>query len=168
MEFKLRRWVESDAEAFAKYANNQTRADNMMDSFPYPYTEEHAKNFITSCTNDDESRKICRAIEVNKEAVGSIGIFLKDDVYRRSASIAYWLGEPFWGKGIISNAITKMSDYAFQNYDIVRISAEPFAYNIGSRKALEKAGFILEGIMKNSVYKNGKLYDSCMYAKLKD
>ncbi|AKB32359.1 Ribosomal-protein-L7p-serine acetyltransferase [Methanosarcina siciliae HI350] len=99
--------------------------------------------------------------------MGCIAIFSKNDVYCKSAEIAYWLGEPLWGRGIMSRAIKELCKTAFEQYDTVRIFAEPYAHNIGSRKALEKAGFVLEGTMKKSVYKNGRLFDSCMYALVK-
>lgn len=57
---------------------------------------------------------------------------------------------------------------AFDSLNIIRIYAEPFAYNTGSRKVLEKAGFKLEGVMKNGVFKNGKIHDYCMYAMIKE
>ncbi|UWJ23541.1 GCN5-related N-acetyltransferase [Methanosarcina mazei TMA] len=99
--------------------------------------------------------------------MGSIALFIKNDVYCRSAEIAYWLGEPFWGRGIMSEAIKQLCQTAFEQYDIVRIFAEPYAHNFGSRKALEKAGFVLEGIMKKGIYKNGNYFDYCMYALIK-
>jgi len=85
----------------------------------------------------------------------------------KNAEIAYWLGEPFWDRGIMSEAIKQLCRTAFEQYDISRIFAEPYAQNIGSRKALEKAGFVLEGIMKKGVYKNGSFFDYCMYALVK-
>jgi ribosomal-protein-alanine N-acetyltransferase len=100
--------------------------------------------------------------------VGSIGVFVKDDVYRKSAEIGYWLGEPYWGRGIMTDAIRQMCRMAFERFDIVRIFAEPFAYNAGSMRALEKAGFTLEGVHRMSVFKNGQFYDSCTYALLLD
>ncbi len=100
--------------------------------------------------------------------MGSIGVFCGRDVYRRSAEIGYWLAEPFWGQGIMSEAIRRISEEAFRRFDIVRLYAEPFAVNVGSRRALEKAGFELEGILRNSVCKNGRILDSCVYARLKE
>lgn len=167
MNFTLRKWQMSDAESVEKYANNPKIAANLRNVFPYPYKIDDAKEYIKSCIDADKQKQLCRAIEVNGEAVGSVGIFLKDDVYCKTAEIGYWLGEPFWGNGIMSKAISALCVEAFERYDIIRIYAEPFAYNAGSRRALEKAGFTLEGVMKNSVYKNGTVYDSCMYALLK-
>lgn len=167
MEFSLRPFTLLDAESILRYANNKKIADNLRNGFPYPYTREDTLNFLHACLDRDESKSFVRAIEIAGEAVGSIGIFCGDDVYAKSAEVGYWLGEPFWGKGIVSRAIARMCGEAFARYDIIRIYAEPYAYNTGSRRALEKAGFALEGIKKNSVYKNGIIHDSCMYALLK-
>ncbi len=166
MDFKLRPWRIEDAESLASYANNSKIAENLRDVFPYPYTLSDAKGYIEFCLGLKE--QLCFAVEVGGEAAGSIGVFIKDDVYRKSAELGYWLGEQYWGRGIMSKAVLQICELAFSNYDIVRIFAEPFARNIGSRRVLEKAGFELEGILRKSVCKNGIIEDSCMYAKLKD
>lgn len=166
MDFILRKWLESDAHAVYKYANNKKIADNLRDGFPYPYKLSDAVSFTKSMAGNDDKSQCCRAIVINNEAIGSIGLFIKDDVYRKSAEIGYWLAEPFWNQGIVSSAVKQLCKYGFDNYDIIRIYAEPFAHNIGSCKVLEKAGFTLEGILKKSVCKNNDIFDSCMYAIL--
>jgi [ribosomal protein S5]-alanine N-acetyltransferase len=165
MNFTMRKWKESDAEYFFKYSNNTKILENMRASFPR--TLEDCTAIIKTFSCHDETQQYCRAIVVNEEAVGSIALFLKKDLNCKSAEIAYWLGEPFWGKGIMSKAIEQLCQTAFEQYDLVRIFAEPYAHNIGSRKALEKSGFILEGIMKKSNFKNGRFFDSCIYALVK-
>lgn len=164
MDFILRKWKETDAESVAKIANNKKIAANLRNAFPYPYTLEDAKAYIEICLNTDESKNLFYAIEIDGKAVGSIGVFVKDDVYCKSAEIGYWLGEDYWGKGIMSEAIRRTCQDAFKIFDIVRIFADPYAYNMGSRGALEKAGFKLEGVLEKSVYKNGTYFDSCVYA----
>ena len=99
---------------------------------------------------------------------GSIGLFLGSDVYRRSAELGYWLGEPFWGRGIMTAAVETMCREGFAAWDIVRIHAEAFARNAASRRVLEKAGFALEGTLRRSVYKNGEMLDSCIYALVRE
>ncbi len=167
MEFTLRKWAGEDAPALVKYASNKQIADNLRDGFPYPYTINDAWAFLQAMMSADEAKSFCRAIDVDGEAVGSVGIFFKDNVYRKSAEIGYWLGEPFWGKGIATAAIRLMCSEAFKQSDIVRIFAEPYAYNAASRRALTKAGFELEGVLRQSVYKNGVIFDSCIYALLR-
>ena len=90
------------------------------------------------------------------------------DVYRRGGELGYWLAEPFWGKGIMARAVREMCREAFAALDIVRIYAEPYAYNTGSRRVLEKCGFTLEGTLRQSVCKNGRMLDSCIYALLRE
>ena len=167
MQFVLREWRESDAASVARYANNQKIAANLRNVFPYPYTLSDAQAYISACLQSDPGNQCYRAIDVEGEAAGSIGVFMKDDIYCKSAEIGYWLGEPFWGKGIMTAAINQLCELCFTRWDIVRIFAEPFAYNTGSRRALEKAGFELEGLLQKSVYKFGQIHDSCIYARLR-
>lgn len=167
MEFTLRKWRHEDAGDAARFANNEKIARNLRDGFPHPYTEADAEKYIRSCIAN-ESLNLCYAIDVDGTAVGSVGVYACDDVYRKSMELGYWLGEEYWGKGIMSEAARRICAEAFAKYDIVRIYAEPYAYNQGSRKVLEKSGFTLEGIMRQGVFKNGKIFDYCMYALLRD
>lgn len=166
-EFELKKWDKIYIDDIAYFANNKKIADNLRNAFPYPYKFEDAKNYALSCINNGETEQICRAIVIDNRAVGSVGIFKKDDVYCKSAEIGYWLAEEYWGRGIMTLAVTQLCDMAFEKFDIVRIFAEPFAHNLGSIKVLQKSGFVLEGTLKNSVFKNGNLFDSCIYALLK-
>ena len=168
MDFILRKWQYNDANSIAKYANNLKIASKLRNAFPYPYTLENAKEYVHSCADNDEKTQMCRAIVVNGEVVGSIGVFLGRDIYCKTMELGYWLAEPFWGKGIMTKAVKQICNEAFDKFDIVRIYAEPFANNAGSRKVLENAGFTLEGIMRKGVYKMGETLDYCMYSKIKE
>lgn len=164
MTMELRLWRPEDADSIARYAANPKIAANLRDVFPHPYAHKDAVDYIESCLRADPTQKLTRAITVDGEAVGSIGAFLGSDVYRKSAEIGYWLAEPFWGQGIMTRAVTRICREAFGTFDIVRLYAEPFARNTGSRRVLEKTGFRLEGILRQSVYKQGEILDSCVYA----
>ncbi|HOA81317.1 MAG TPA: GNAT family protein [Defluviitaleaceae bacterium] len=166
--FTLRKWKAEDTKSLSEYANNKKIADKLRNVFPHPYTLKDAEEYINACILADESKEYCRGIDIEGKAVGSIGIFLRDDVYCKSGELGYWLAEPFWGKGIMTEAIKQICEIVFEKYDIVRIFAEPYANNMESRRVLEKAGFQLEGILRKSVYKNGQLMDSCMYSLIKD
>lgn len=168
MEFTLRKFTLNDIDSIAKHANNQKIAKFLRDSFPYPYTRKDAEFFIKNVINTSEDKQCIRTIDINGEAVGSIGIFIQNDVYCKSGELGYWLSENYWKNGIISNAINQICNYCFNNYDIVRIYAEPYANNEGSKRVLEKNGFQLEGIMKKGVYKNNEFYDYCIYALIKE
>jgi [ribosomal protein S5]-alanine N-acetyltransferase len=162
MIFILRDWNEKDLDSLVKYGNNFNVAKNMSDLFPHPYTEEAGKAFI-SMANSQEPRHI-RAIEIEGEAAGGIGLHQQQDIYKHNAELGYWLAEPYWGKGIITDAIRQMVKYGFENFDIERIFARPFHTNTGSQKALEKAGFKLEARLSKTIFKNGEYLDELIYS----
>lgn len=164
-DFIIRNWKGGDAERLALIANNKKIFDNLRDAFPHPYLIEDAKEYISFAQKDDNLSTLF-AIEIDGKLMGSIGAFLKDDVYRKNAEIGYYLDEECWGKGIMTKAIIAFTKYLFDSFDINRVFAEPFSRNIGSRRALEKAGFRLEAILKSNVIKNGVIEDSCIYSVL--
>src|SRR5687768_6551990 len=138
MEFKLRPFNVSDLACLVKHANNPKIAANLTNRFPHPYTEAFGKQFIEMATSKTPNHIM--AIDINGEASGAIGIHPGEDVYVKNAEMGYWLAEPFWGQGIITEAVKQMIDYGFKNFDITRIYARPYGPNIGSQKVLEKAG----------------------------
>ena len=168
MNFVLRKWKISDAADVARFADNEKIAANLRNVFPCPYSLEDARQYVEGCAADTEERQICRAIEIDGQAAGSVGVFCGTDVYERSAELGYWLAEEYWKKGIMTEAVRQICEEAFEKFEICRIYAEPFAYNIGSRRVLEKAGFTLEGIMRRGVYKREQYFDYCMYALLRE
>lgn len=157
MEVSLRPWRDSDLESLVKYGNNPKIANNLSDGFPHPYTEEVAREFLKVFA--EKKSHLILAIDVNGEAVGSIGIHLRKDIYRKNAEIGYWLGEPFWGKGILSKVVPQMVEKGFEKFDIVRLYAPIFARNKASQRVLEKCGFKVEARLYGTVFKNGKFED---------
>lgn len=166
--FILRPWRQADIEAVAEAADNPNIAANLRNIFPSPYTLADAEWFVEDCIAQGEARQLMRAIAVNGRAAGSISVSRKDDVYEKSAELGYWLAEDYWGRGIMTEAVRQICREAFDRFDILRVFAEPFAENVGSRRVLEKAGFTCEGIMRNGVYKNGRAQSYCMYALLRE
>ena len=167
-DFTLRPWREGDENSIARYADNPNIAANLRDVFPWPYRRQDAASFVAACIRSEGKGQLCRAIDVDGAAVGSIGLTRGTDVYRRSGELGYWLAEPLWGRGIMTAAVTAMCREGFEAWDIVRIHAQPFARNLASRRVLEKAGFTLEGTLRQSVYKNGEMLDACIYALLRE
>ena len=108
------------------------------------------------------------AIEVGGEYAGGIGLTLESDVFYRSAEIGYWLGEPFWGGGIATAAVRTFTKFAFDNFDLLRIFANVFAWNPASGHVLEKAGYLREGVMRQCVCKQGEVTDAFLYAITRD
>lgn len=162
MEFKLRPWNISDLDSLVKYANNWNVAKNLTDKFPFPYSEKSGRAFIEFATKDDPIHIF--AIDINGQAVGGIGIHPQDDIHRKNAELGYWLAEPFWGKGVISNAVKQSVDFAFDTFQIDRVFARPFGTNLASQKVLEKNGFVLEGRFEKVLFKNNEYLDELIYA----
>lgn len=161
---KLKNWSLEHIDEMVKNANNRNVSKNLRNIFPYPYTSLDAKNFIQFCQKYDKSKCLNLAITEDEKAIGGIGITIGNDIYSKSAEIGYWLGEEFWGKGIMTKAIKDMIDIAYSRYGINRIYAVVFLHNVASCRVLEKCGFIFEGTQKKSIYKDGYLYDSQIYA----
>ncbi|MCO4293013.1 GNAT family N-acetyltransferase [Solitalea sp. MAHUQ-68] len=171
MQIKLKRsvlrpWQKDDAKSLAENANSKAVWDNVRDYFPHPYTLKDAEEWIAKNEGVDPPTNM--AIVVDGYAVGGIGIFLKEDTSRINAEIGYWLGESFWNRNIMSEAVDAFVDYAFDNFNIIRIYAEVFERNQASMKVLEKAGFIHEAILRFSVIKNHEIMDSYVYSILKN
>jgi ribosomal-protein-alanine N-acetyltransferase len=164
--FKLRGWKPDDAESLQKHADNTKISDFLLDRFPSPYTMEAAAGWIAMMIN--QYPVINFAIDVEGEAVGVIGIELREDVYRKSALLGYWISETLWGKGIMPQAIKLITAYAFESLDIVRIQAGVLSNNPKSMRVMEKAGFVKEGVLKNSIIKKGVILDEHIYAFVKN
>ncbi len=159
----IRPWRLEDAESLTKHANNRKVWLGLRDVFPHPYTIQDARKFLERAISEQPTAVFC--VSVDTRAVGGIGIRLGNDVHRCTAELGYWLGEEFWGRGIMSEAVGIFKDFCFTNFPVRRIYAEPFANNPASARVLEKAGFVFEGCLKNNVIKDGKLLDSLLYAK---
>lgn len=154
-----------DASALAKHANNRRVWLGLRDLFPHPYTIEHANEFLQLVTTKEPPTEFC--MDIDGAAVGGIGIRIGEDVHCYTAELGYWLSEDFWGHGIASEAVPAVTEYCFENFPLRRIYAEPYATNPASARVLEKAGFALEGRLKNNVFKDGQVLDSLLYARAK-
>lgn len=154
-----------DAERLAEYANNKKIADNLRDYFPQPYSLNDATGFIEFVQKDDGNYIF--AITLSNEFVGIMGAHSLTDIYRTTAEVGYWLGEPFWGQGITKKALKLLDDWLWKETSFVRLEAGVFEPNIGSMKVLEANGFQLESIRKKRLIKNGQIYDEYMYSKLR-
>lgn len=167
MKCEIRKWRLSDAKDLAAALSNRNILKFLREGPPFPYTESDALDYIKAMLSADENDVFAYAVCVDGKAVGSIGAFRQENIHFRTAELGYYLSEEFWGKGIMTEAVRQLCEKIFSETNIIRIFAEPFSHNIGSRRVLEKAGFQLEGILKNFVSKDGKIYDAAMYALTK-
>ena len=165
METVIRQWKNEDLQELVCQANNINVWNNLRNYFPHPYTEEHGKAWLEKVV--DALPAINMAIEADGKLAGGIGLILNGDVYIKSAEIGYWLGEQYWGKGIATEAVRQMTEYAFYYFDLVRLYAEVFETNKASMRVLEKNGYYLEGVRRKAVFKNDVLMDDYIWVKLK-
>ena len=159
---EIRSWQTTDLSSLVEHANNQNVSIHLRDRFPFPYTRKDGQGFIRAARVMQPETLF--AITVNGVAVGGIGFYLQKDVERVSAEIGYWLGEPFWGRGIASEAIVAMTRYALDHHQLTRLFALVAAGNAASCRVLEKAGYVLEGRLRRSAIKNGVVSDQLLYA----
>ncbi len=134
----IRPWRLDDAESLTKHANNRKVWLGLRDLFPHPYTIGDAHEFLQKKITEQSATNFCIEIE---------------------------LGEDFWGRGIMTEAVAALTDFSFRNFPLRRISAEVFANNPASTRVLEKAGFIFEARLKNNVIKDGEILDSLVYVR---
>jgi ribosomal-protein-alanine N-acetyltransferase len=165
-EYMLRDWREDDAPGILKYANNHDISKNLRDGFPHPYRLSDAEEFLSKVRQQDP--RTFFAITMEPEVIGGIGLGKKEDVHRYTAEIGFWLAEPFWGKGIMTEAVKIFTEFSFDRFNLRRIFAEPYTTNPASARVLEKAGYRLEGIMRANVFKAGKVLDQYLYARVKE
>jgi RimJ/RimL family protein N-acetyltransferase len=162
----LRPWKESDAEDLSRIANNKKIAQNMNDKFPFPYTFEDAKEFISKSLGKEIQSNFAVIFEGN--LAGGVGFEIRDGKGKGVAGGGYWLGEEFWGKGIATEAWAIIRDYVFENFDVRKLAASVYSWNPASAKVQEKCGFVKEGILRNEVQRFEKIGDEFKYGILRE
>ncbi len=165
INFSLIHWNKEFSKDFYIQSNDEELYKNMSDTFPKSYQE--CEEIVQYFSESKDEKAYVRAIQINNQIVGCIGAFFESDIYCRNAEIAYWIGKEFRGKGIMSEVIKYFTNEMFTDTEVIRIYARPFAYNIGSQKTLEKAGYLYEGTMKKSVFKRGEIFDAMLYATVR-
>ena len=160
----MRSWTKSDAPSLVQNANNIEVARHLRDRFPHPYTREHALAFLTHAAAADPPVNL--AIEVGGAAVGGIGYVRGSDVERYSAEIGYWLGEAYWGRGIATEALERLTSHLFSHEQLLRLFALPLSGNAASIRVLEKAGYEREALLRSSCVKYGRPCDQVLYARV--
>jgi [ribosomal protein S5]-alanine N-acetyltransferase len=164
-EVILRELLTDDVPHLASLANNSKVGINLRNTFPHPYTCDDAAHFIKLVRQG--TIETVMAIQYLGEYAGNIGITRGTDVYFRSAEIGYFIGEPFWNKGITTRAVNLMTQWVFESTNIVRLYAGVFDYNHASQRVLEKCGYKKEAVFEKAVFKNGKFYHEIRYARIK-
>lgn len=166
MEITLEKWKIEDADDLMKICNETDRT-YLSNRLPYPYTEENADWWLNMVSEKEGKSGIFRSVRVDGEIVGNITVEQKEDVFVKDAELGYLLLPDMWSKGIMSEAVRRICEIAFKELDIVRITGQVYEPNVASRRVLEKNGFELEGLLKKAVFKEGKIWNLCVYGKTK-
>lgn len=161
-KFILRPWHLRDYNSLASNANNFNIWIQLRDVFPFPYSENDAIQFISSVL-DKKGLTTDFAIEINGKAVGGIGFFVMDDIYRINAEIGYWIGESFQRKGILSEALPLVCQYIFGNTEVQQIIAPVISGNTASMHLLQKSGFKETAVLFEHLIKNGEIKDEHLF-----
>lgn len=161
--YVLREWRPSDAEELVLNVNNIRIWNSTRDGLPHPYTRVHADAFIAMATAKEVTEEF--AVVVDGRAVGCVGYVPGVDVERVSAEVGYWLGEAYWGRGIMSDAVEALAEYVFAHTPILRLFASVFEFNEPSMRVLEKAGFRKVGVLRRAAVKNGRIIDLHYYER---
>ena len=163
-KINIRNWQISDAQALAAVANNRNVWNSIRNEFPSPYTVMDALAWIKHANEEKPVANF--AIEIGHVVAGNISCIWHKDVYAKTVELGYFIGENYWGKGIASAAVALMLEAIKKNKEIVRIEAKIFGGNGASARVLEKNNFVLEGIRKNAIFKNGVIADEQVWVYL--
>lgn len=159
----LRPFSHLDKNTLIRILNDQKVSEFLSTKIPNPYTESDADWWI----NTGSKEGYIRAITLNNQLIGCIGVVTDEFEYSRNGEIGYWFSQESWGKGFATLAVNLITDEVFNNTEINRIHAAVFAGNVGSMRVLEKCGFVAEAVLREAIYKNGQFYDNHIFAKLK-
>ncbi len=160
----VRGWRDGDRAALVSHADNRKIWRNLKDRFPHPYTQQDAGDWLALARAQPE--RPVWAIEIDGEAAGCIGLEPLADIYARTALIGYWLGEAYWGRGLMTAIVQRVSALALGELGFLRLEAPVMAWNPASMRVLEKCGFAREATLRKSVSKDGEVIDSVLYAKV--
>ena len=138
---------------------------------PHPYSEADADWWINKRIEHaaQQGKEVCFAIrDAADKLIGVVSADNFEPGTAHQAEIGYWLAKPYWGQGIMTDAVGAFVRYAFAELQVVRLTAHVFDFNIGSARVLEKNGFKLEGILRQHCLKDDRLIDARFYGLLKD
>ncbi len=162
---RLRSFRPGDEAALQRHADNWEIARWLRDSFPHPYSADAAAHWVAYASGPGQPWVV--AIDVDGEVAGCVGLTPGTDVFGRSAEIGYWIGEPFWGRGLAPLAVQALVDWTWANTPFERLHAGVFSGNERSGKVLLRCGFHLESVRARGVYKAGAVLDEWVYVCLR-
>jgi RimJ/RimL family protein N-acetyltransferase len=160
----LRPPVLEDAPAIASLAADRRITDTTA-TLPHPYTLADAEWFVRHVTRPDADTQVWAIVRAADQALsGVIGLHASDDL--AVAELGYWVGVPFWGQGIATEAAHATLDHGFRTRGLEVVFADHLARNPASHRVMEKLGMAVEGVRRRRLRKWGVLEDLCGHAVL--
>ena len=162
----LRYFIMSDLLDLYEYCSNPYVGPNAGWA-PHKNIDE-SRNILVKLINNKE----CFAIVDTKtnKVIGSIGLY--KDFKREHPNcrmIGYVLNPLFWGKGIMCEVVNGLIDYLFKNTSLTLLSVYHFAWNLKSKRVIEKCGFKYEGIIRGAtILYDGSIVDNMCYSLSKE
>lgn len=145
----LRPWKETDANDLYEYAKDPQIGP--IAGWPPHTSVENSCEIIRTVFSAEEIYAV--VLKSEKKAVGSIGLMIGKDsnlnIPDDEGEIGYWIGVPFWGQGLIPEAIRELLHHGFENLGLKKIWCGYFDGNIKSKRAQEKCGFLYHHTNKN-------------------
>lgn len=165
-DVKLRPWALSDAEALVRLADDREIWLNLRGPFPHPVTIPTAELWLADHVVEPAPRTQF-AVLAGGEVAGGVGLRRRTDDHRICADLTFWVGRPFWGKGIGTAAVRIATSYAFDTLGLERVQAFVYDWNEASPRVLEHCGFTFEGRLRRYVLKDGRFGDALLYSRLR-
>jgi [ribosomal protein S5]-alanine N-acetyltransferase len=162
---RIREWRAEDRSALLRLADDRRVWRNLTHRFPHPYTGADADFWLdlqqrsTPATN--------WAIDLDGAAVGGVGVKPGEGVFAKNGEFGYWLGQPYWGRGLMTAVVRVVVEHIFATTELQRLESPVFEWNPASMRVLEKCGFEREAVLRRSVFKDGQLIDAVLYARLR-
>lgn len=132
----------------------------------YFVSEQIEKQWVESTYNNSNQVTLAICDSITNTYIGNIS--LKNiDFFNKSASFAILVGnKDYWSGGYGTQATRLLLDHAFIDLGLERVQSIILSDNIGSVKMHEKCGFMQEGVLRNAVFKNGKMQDLILMSVL--
>lgn len=149
----LRPWEESDAESLYEYAKNPEVGP--IAGWPVHTSVENSREIIRDVLSAEETYAVC--LREDNKAIGSVGLMIGEhsnlDLPEEEGEIGYWIGVPFWGRGLIPEAVQELIRHGFEDLKLKRLWCGYFDGNIKSRRVQEKCGFVYHHTNKDIYWK---------------
>ena len=165
----LRPLARADAPALQEKAGDRAIADTTI-SIPHPYPNDEAERYISKQIAAFEAgNSVSFAIE-RKSEQGCCGVIEIREIDREhsQAELSFWLAVELWGKGYMSESLSALLRFGFEDLDLNRLYAYHMVRNPGSGRVLQKNGFVREGLLRQRVRKWGVFEDVKLWAVLRE